>query len=326
MHKMRHKYINQCVAYIRREEGVALLIVLLVVAILAGLIMDSGYTAKVDLTLSALNRDAVRARSLVQSGYAMGCALLSNDTNGYDGLNDTWARPDILALGSQLIKEQGQVVGNIVDENSKFNLNTLVDGHGVMNETAYDQFLRLLYSLNLEPYLANALVDWMDSDDRALPGGGEQSFYASSGRVCKNAPLDSLRELLLVRGFKPEFLWGTRTQEGLFPYITLYSDGKININTASERVLKSLDEEIDDTLAKNILEYRKDKPFESTNDLKEVPGVTATLFARILSRITVSSSYFLITLEGTVGEATCRLTAVVHRQAEKVRPLYWRWS
>jgi general secretion pathway protein K len=238
-----------------------------------------------------------------------------------------WAKPDIVAMGSQLIKDEGQqVAGSIVDENSKFNLNTLVDAHGVMNETAYDQFLRLLYSLELEPYLANGLVDWMDSDDRALPGGAEQSFYASSGRTCKNAPLDSLRELLLVRGFKPELLWGIRTQEGLFPYITLHSDGKININTASERVLKSLDDEIDDNLAMNILEYRKDKPFESTSDLKELPGVTATLYARILSRITVASSYFLITVEGTVGDATCRLTTVAHRQADKVRPLYWRWS
>ena len=312
--------------HFQKQEGVALIIVLLVVTILAGLILDFGYTARVDLTLSGLNRDAIRARSLVQSGYAMGCVLLRNDTNGYDCLKDMWAKPDILGLGSQLIKEEGQVAGSIVDENGKFNLNTLIDEHGVMNEPAYDQFLRLLYSLDLEPYLANALTDWMDSDDRALPGGAEQSFYASSGRICKNAPLDSLRELLLVRGFRPEFLWGTRTQEGLFSYITLHSDGKININTASERVLKSLDDEIDDNLAMDILEYRKDKPFESTSDLKELPGVTATLFARILSHITVASSYFLITVEGTVGDATCRLTTVAHRQADKIRPLYWRWS
>ncbi|MEW6186458.1 MAG: hypothetical protein AB1585_12055, partial [Thermodesulfobacteriota bacterium] len=86
--------------HFQREEGVALIIVLLVVTILAGLILDFGYTARVDLTLSGLNRDAIKARSLVQSGYAMGCSLLRNDTNGYDCLNDMWAKPEIVALGA----------------------------------------------------------------------------------------------------------------------------------------------------------------------------------------------------------------------------------
>jgi general secretion pathway protein K len=311
--------------YAKREGGLALIIVLLIVTILAGLILDFGYTSRVDLALSGLNRDVIKARTLLESGYHMGCVLLKNDTNGYDSLNDIWAKPDILHLGTQLIKEEGYVGGSIIDENSKFNLNTLIDEQGGVNESAYDQFLRLLHLLRLEPFLANALLDWMDSDDRALPGGAEQNFYASLGRVCKNAPLDSLRELLLIRGFKPELLWGNKAQEGLLPYVTVHSEGKININTTSKLVLRSLDEELDEQLAISIIDYRKDKPFESTNDLKKVPGINAKLFARILSRITVSSSYFLITLEGTVGEATCRLTTVVHRQASKVRPLYWRW-
>jgi general secretion pathway protein K len=323
---MKNECTTQCRKDTRREGGVALIIVLLIVTILAGLILDFGYSSRVDLMLAGLNRDLIRTRTLLESGYQMGCVLLKNDANGYDSLNDIWAKPDILQLGSQLLKEEGYIGGSIIDENSRFNLNILVDQQGSINEPAYDQFLRLLHLLGLEPFLADSLLDWVDSDDRALPGGAEQNFYASVGRICKNAPLDSPRELLLIRGFKPEFLWGDKKRDGLLKYVTVFSEGKININTASELVLRSLDDEMDEQLALNIIDYRRDKPFESTSDLKKVPGITAKLFARILSRITISTSYFLFTLEGTVGEATCRLTTVVHREAGKIRPLYWRWS
>jgi hypothetical protein len=49
--------------------------------------------------------------------------------------------------------------------------------------------------------------------------------------------LDSLEELLLIKGMKPETYYGKEGQEGLRDYLTVHSDGRININTAGLLIL-----------------------------------------------------------------------------------------
>jgi general secretion pathway protein K len=308
----------------RSERGVALIVVLVVIAILAALVLDFGYAARVDLTIAGLNRDAMRARILARTGFHLGRALIMRDNNGYDSLDDVWARVDFMVMAPMFLEEGEQIAGAIVDENSKFNLNSLVDVNGRANEIAYAHFQRLLDVLELDATLADTLMDWIDKDNRAQPGGAERNYYRSLGRDVKNAPLDSLRELLLVKDYTPEVLWGDNNHKGLIPYVTIFSNKRININTAPEIILESLDDEIDRSLAEAIIEHRRGEPFESTGDLKKVSGVTAMLFARILSQITVSSDYFSMDMQTSVDKAFCRLEAVVQRKGGNVLPLYWR--
>ena len=118
-------------------------------------------------------------------------------------------------------------------------------------------------------------MDWIDPNNDVRSGGAEANYYHAFGRTCKNDFLDSVRELLLIKGFDAEVFWGTndkKSTEGLYPYVTVYSNQRININTASEVVLMSLDDDLDSSLAKAIIDYRENKPFENTNDLREVGG------------------------------------------------------
>jgi len=58
--------------------------------------------------------------------------------------------------------------------------------------------------------VADAILDWLDEDDDPRPFGAEQEHYSTlpTPYAPKNGPIDSVEELLLVRGVTPELLFG----------------------------------------------------------------------------------------------------------------------
>ncbi len=58
--------------------------------------------------------------------------------------------------------------------------------------------------------IAEAILDWIDTDTEPRPSGCEDEYYASlpSPYSCANGPLQSVEELLLVRGVTPQLLFG----------------------------------------------------------------------------------------------------------------------
>src|SRR5262249_20352578 len=60
--------------------------------------------------------------------------------------------------------------------------------------------------------IADAILDWIDgSSDNPRANGAKSSYYAALTPPyrCKNGPLESIEELLLVRGVTPRLLFGT---------------------------------------------------------------------------------------------------------------------
>ncbi len=62
--------------------------------------------------------------------------------------------------------------------------------------------------------------------------------------------------------------------------------GKININTASKKELKTLDG-VGKKVADRIIEYRKNKPFEKIEDFMNVKGIGKKKFEKNKDLITV---------------------------------------
>lgn len=58
--------------------------------------------------------------------------------------------------------------------------------------------------------VADAILDWIDEGDDPREYGAESDYYASLNPpyACKNRPLETVEELLLVRGVTPELLFG----------------------------------------------------------------------------------------------------------------------
>lgn len=95
------------------------------------------------------------------------------------------------------------------DESAKLNLNVLPLLDNYPPGGAGRQLLMSLPEMNEE--IADAILDWLDDDDEIRDFGAESSYYSSLSPPyeCKNGPMDSLDELLLIRGVTPQLLFGS---------------------------------------------------------------------------------------------------------------------
>jgi type II secretory pathway component PulK len=97
----------------------------------------------------------------------------------------------------------------VTDEGGKLNINALImlkpDG-----QLLHDALMKLP---NMTEDVADAIVDWVDADEDPRASGAESSYYQSlqNPYKAKNGPLNSLDELLLVKGVTPYLLYGGDT-------------------------------------------------------------------------------------------------------------------
>lgn len=81
----------------------------------------------------------------------------------------------------------------------------------------------------LDESMAQALIDFVDEDSQAQPEGAEQPFYDTLEKpyAIHNAPLKTLDELLMVRGFTPALFYGEDANQN-FRLDTNEDDGDIS--------------------------------------------------------------------------------------------------
>ncbi|MCJ7547138.1 MAG: type II secretion system minor pseudopilin GspK [Deltaproteobacteria bacterium] len=315
---------------IKGERGVALVLALAVIALLVSLVVDFSYTMMVDLTLAANLRDGQKAFYAARSGVELAKHLLQEDDPAFDALDEDWAllpeHPGFLAAD-----DEGKFKVTIEDEAAKIPMNKLITGDKdkKVDLVVRAQIERLFELLELDPELIDPIIDWLDPDNNPQPFGAEDAYYQGlpSPYPCKNGPLDALEELLLVKGMTKEILYGQEEKKGLIPYLTLYSDGKVNINTASVEVLASLSDKIDNVTAQAIIDYRQKNPFQEIkyDDIKHLPGMTLEIFNDIKDQCDVKSSSFSLRAEGQVREIKKVIYTVLKREEKKgIKPIFWR--
>jgi len=91
--------------------------------------------------------------------------------------------------------------------------------------------------------------------------------------------------------------------------------GKINLNEATEAQLELLPG-IGPKVAKEIVEYRAQKPFEKAGDIRNVKGVGKSTYAKIKDHIAVSGATTLAS-EGSKSSAQEKpKTNASHRRTE----------
>lgn len=108
------------------------------------------------------------------------------------------------------IDDEGGLVGvryGLEDESTRLNLNTLVKVD-TMQPGAGRQMLMALPQMTED--VADAILDWLDADSEAREQGAEADHYSGLNPpyAPKNGPLDTVEELLLVRGVTPQMLFG----------------------------------------------------------------------------------------------------------------------
>ncbi len=270
-----------------RERGVALLIVLIVFMLTAVLALEIKATAALHMRLAQNKRDDFLMRQAIRGQLEVVKQVLLYDKseNDVEGLDDRWnedkftqfqkgpTEEDERDTEEPVTSEEVELSGRIEDESRKFNLHNLVSDDDEVRAQWEEVFLRLvtLYRedqgalsvsrSDAEDLLKN-LRAWLtrkDSDrEFPVPNTGDEK------RI-----LVTPDELLMIEGFTREMFYdqpgeveGDEPVPGLYRYLTLWSDGPINVNTAEAPVLYALFESQDRDLADRIMEWRQSEAEE----------------------------------------------------------------
>ncbi len=302
----------------KSERGFALVITLLITALLVALTVEFVNEVYVDTSARQNFTDGQQAGIMASSGIDLAIKGLKLSMAGrtYNSLADQWAKP------FKQEDEKGALLVNIEDESGKLNINQVFGANGnILYQRNYDIIIRLLKKLGLSPDLLDSLADWIDANEEPHPGGGESAYYKTLKPPygAKNASLDTVEELALVKGFDCALVQQLRL------YVTIYSDspGLININTAPEKIIAALDDKMTDSLTSQVLDYRKTTPFQIPADLAKVAGMETIATGLTTSTTTIGTVYRIIS-RATVKETTRVIEAVVRVVGQQSTVLYWR--
>jgi general secretion pathway protein K len=319
-------------------RGFALLLTVLIISLMVTLTLQFNTSMRSELYAAANMRDNTRLSAIAKSGFHYALAVLFEDAseNGFDTLLEAWADPLALSANSDAMFVDGRFEVQINDHSGRIQINRLIQHEG-QEKGKYikgqkDLLKRFLSSeqFDLDPEevdnLIDAIKDWIDSDNEATKFGAESSYYQTLERPysCKNAPLEFLEELLLIRGITKELFYGTKGKPGIAYYLSTQGEGRININTTDPLVLRSLSENLDQEMVEGIIAYRENEK----NDLsqrgwyKKVPGMSSEV--SIDDLITTSSTHFEIRSEGLKDTMRKRVRGLVERKEGALRILSWR--
>jgi len=224
--------------------------------------------------------------------------------NSTDHLGENWA----MGLPT-LPVEGGTIKVSIEDAQGRFNLNS------VGTPANLQVLSRLLEVLRLDPQLANAVLDWIDSDSVASAGGAEDVDYLNLNPPYRaaNRPMASVDELRLIRGFD------AKTVAALLPYVTVLpvATNDINVNTASPVVLAALTG-TDLARAQPVAKERVGS-YKSIEDFKSKLQLSPTAAT---AGMVLKTDFFLVTLDTSIGRHERHTEALLQRSA-KTTTLIW---
>jgi len=245
------------------QRGMALIVVLWVLAFLMFIVVEFSYTMRVETESVRNLKDETSARSLALAGVNMGLAeigskydivFLDKDGKTVLGKKDGHdIRP--VDVKRELTLGEGSVKYTISDEAARLNINTAT------RQEVVDLLRSTGVDIATRDVIADSILDWRDTNHEFHMNGAEDDYYGSLPHPygAKDGEFDTTGELLLVKGVSPEIFYGTgrvppeyaisrtpspgaSTEEftGLRPYLTVKGDGKININTALPMVLEAI--------------------------------------------------------------------------------------
>ncbi|MEE9935763.1 MAG: type II secretion system minor pseudopilin GspK [Deltaproteobacteria bacterium] len=315
---------------LKNQSGVALIAVILVVGILLAAALEFNRSTRADVYFAANASDGLKLSCIAKSGFYGAAALLADSQSAYETLRDDWADAEALSARSQTLFADGRFVVRIEDEKGKIPLNKLVSG-GAVNEAVKGMLLRLLLlpEFDLDEYRAtqivDALIDWIDENSEVTGMGAETSYYASlpAPYAAKNAPLDCIEEMLMIRGITNELFAGTGKKPALGRLVTVYGTGVVNINTAPKMVLRALAPDITAEKADRMDEYRRNpiNNLSSADWYKRVPGMGGITINPELIEV-AKSNFFRIQATGVIDKMESSVVGVIQRSPLQI--MSWR--
>lgn len=277
-----------------RQQGVALVMALLLVAVVT--VLASAILWRVDVWVTQVNvlRDARQAHRLVMGGVDWARSVLYDRQRkriGKDHLGEAWATrvPPIPVAG-------GEISGQMFDEQARFNMAWLLVG----DPYAWGQYERLLRALELPPALAGALRS------------------ALTGKVQERVRYMGTASLEGIPGYTPAVI------DKLGKYITLLpnAQSKVNVNTAPLELIYAIVPGLSFEDAKAIFDRRTTAPFEYTPDFYTLlKGEVRDNFRT--DSISVRSDFFRVEVHATFEQGRASAEALLKRKPGAWPDIVW---
>lgn len=275
------------------QAGIALLAAILVVLVATTIIVSLTHQEAFSIRKTSRIQlmDKARLYALGLEDWARLFLAKDREDSSIDHLGEDWA----VGIPGLPI-EGGFLSGYLEDEQAKFNLNSLLNSAETLS-----RFNRLCNNLNVDTTFVPALLDWLDDDfDVRYPDGAEENY--PDYRVANREMVD-VSELLLVQNVTAEIF------NILKPHITaLPGTTNLNVNTMSETIFLSLDDNLD---ADAFVEEREREEFSALPDFISRLKLTIDV-----SGLSVSTDYFLAHGQITLGEQEVGLNSLINRDSK----------
>jgi general secretion pathway protein K len=299
----------------RSEHGVAQLVTMMALALMALLVMDFTSAASLGYRAAAGQANQLRAEYLARSAIGVGLSLLSEDARQdalsktpHDGLDEQWAMPyPPVPLGG------GVAQVSIVDEARKIDINLLINPRtGQPNPIYLGIIERLFTNIGVSPALVPAIVDWLDPDSIESPGGAEADYYLTliPPYEPRNGPMPTIGDLRMIKGVDDATFF--RLQQ----FLTTEPEPRVNINTAPPEVIAALLPQLSDNISmvKEIIQARTVQPFLMITDVGNLAGL-GDIATPLMRLITTRSAYFTLTGVGIFAGSRQRVIGTFRRNA-----------
>jgi general secretion pathway protein K len=301
------------------RRGFALVVVLLAMTLVGVVVAEFALSMRLEAAAVRATKEMVLANHLVDTAINQAIREIAADATlvglGDDGIL-TFYTAERAAL-PRLEREKvefgpGRYTYRISDEEARLNLNT----------TAVALQERLLRDLGVDKQerdtILGSIQDWRDPNDEHRLNGAESEDTYLKLKVpyrARNGNLESVAELLQIKGITRDLFHGAEGRPGLVDLVTVKGGTLVNINTAPPRVLRALG--LADAEVEQIVQARRTAPY-------------ATLPGQFGGRgLGIATRTFRIEAEGLIGDrVVSRATAVVQRHADPNEPtvVFLEWS
>lgn len=278
----------------RRDRGMALVLVLAVVLVLAFIAAGLYESSQPSWDENTLARARYQAGLLAESGLSIAM------------------HPDIepgdLALKHEFAPGRSWEV-KITSEGGRFPLNSI--GEDRLRAGVVEMFVLWGLDAAAASRAADCLADWIDSDSDPLPNGAENPYYAGleHPEFPPNADFTSLDQVVFVAGMEAV----EQVQPFWRDYFTIRSDALIDFNAASPELIQGLTGATADAAANLVAVRNGDDGVEGTVDdvlfddigqVQSLLGVSDSNWEEFSEFVTVTGTVKRIESTGKVGDFT----------------------
>lgn len=293
---------------IQKSRGAALMAVLWLIAILAMACMATLRVISFDMELASAKVHGSRARQVAEMGIAVGS-------------NPVVKRSDPILHYEDGGAGEGYDA-KVISEGGRFNINAIIlqDDKALLKSMFMDWGLEL----DAAQEVADALADWIDSDDDEQLNGAEKTYYEGEGRINQpfNRPFYDVNEVALVRGMD--------LVEAVRPdwreWFTIWSGGGLDLNEAPAELIAAAAEIpveqaiiIPETVrgTDGERDTLDDVPFENAADALDLLGIDAESRPDIAKRFTLNDATTRVESTGFAEGAKRKITVILRNRAGK---------